>query len=553
MQTLNALGRRDRSEASVLSEAGRLSVQPGKLNGHSGCVNSLAWSNDGSLLVSGSDDLRLNLWDPMLDSPLLASFHTGFSRNVFSAKFMAGEHSAIAACAADGAVRFIRVAESRIESNGLFKCHSDMAFEVCSDPQNSNVFLSCSDDGTVNQYDTRLASECACTNYCNTHVLIDVNRSHARHPSTRVRPVHTTPRKRYAKTLRPQSTNDTGLGGGAARNRRFPFFSAPSGTGVAAMSIHPVQTQYLALGCSDDIVRVYDQRMLKLPGTIDNTSGEQSGGECGEVYNFLPAKFVYRPTTTMDEESGVQGGGIHRANIVPHKITSLKFDPCGLTMDLLVSYSDEKVYLIRPMDGAEEFESRNDLDRSLSLPEERGEKDLIRGYQGHRNRQTMIKEAYFYGPRSECVMSGSDDGTVVVWDKATGKMINRVKADKSVVNCIAPNPRNNSMLCCSGIDNNIKVLLSTAETTWLEQNKATELAKSAAGQRTTSESGWDDDDSDAADDEDEDNQDEDDDEDGLPAVVRPDVLLMYLAQLGVDIEELIGGRGGSSGGEEENG
>ncbi|KAI8828480.1 WD40-repeat-containing domain protein [Chytriomyces cf. hyalinus JEL632] len=544
MQTLHALGRRDRSEASVLSEAGRLSVQPEKLNGHSGCVNSLAWSNDGSLLVSGSDDLRLNLWDPMLDSPLLASFHTGFSRNVFSAKFMAGEHSAIAACAADGAVRFIRVAESRIESNGLFKCHSDMAFEVLPDPQNSNVFLSCSDDGTVNQYDTRLASECACTNYCNSHVLIDVNRSHARHPSTRVQTGP--PRKRYAKTLRPQSTNDAAPN--ATRNRRFPFFSAPSGTGVAAMSIHPVQTQYLALGCSDDIVRVYDRRMLKLPGTID-AGGEQSGGECGEVYNFLPAKFVYRPTM----EESVHGGATHRASTVPHKITSLKFDPCGLTMDLLVSYSDEKVYLIRPMDGAEEFESCNDLNRSLRLPEERGEKDLIRGYQGHRNRQTMIKEAYFYGPRSECVMSGSDDGTVVVWDKATGKMINRVKADKSVVNCIAPNPRNNSMLCCSGIDNTIKVLLSTAETTWLEQSKATELAKSADGQRTSSESGWDDDDYDGADDEDEHDQDEDEDDDGLPTVVRPDVLLMYLAQLGVDIEELIGGRGGSSSSEEENG
>ncbi|KAJ3240924.1 hypothetical protein HDU81_002427 [Chytriomyces hyalinus] len=537
MQTLHALGRRDRSEASVLSEAGRLSVQPGKLNGHHGCVNSLAWSNDGSLLVSGSDDLRLNLWDPMLDSPLLASFHTGFSRNVFSAKFMAGERSAIAACAADGAVRFIRVAESRIESNGLFKCHSDMSFEVFPDPQNSNVFLSCSDDGTVNQYDTRLASECACTNYCNSHVLIDVNRSFDRHPSARVQTVP--PRKRYAKTLRP-SMNEPG----AARNRRFPFFSAPSGTGVAAISIHPVQTQYLALGCSDDIVRVYDRRLLKPPGTIEE-SGEQSGGERGEVYNFLPAKFVYRPT---DEENAQGGGGIHRANIVPHKITSLKFDPCGLTMDLLVSYSDEKVYLIRPMDGAEEFESRNDLDQTLGLPEERGEKDLIRGYQGHRNRQTMIKEAYFYGPRSECVMSGSDDGTVVIWDKATGKMINRVKADKSVVNCIAPNPRNNSMLCCSGIDNNIKVLLSTAETTWLEQNKAADLAHSAAGQRTSSESGWDDDDDDA---DDEDHQD-DEDEDGLPAVVRPDVLLMYLAQLGVDIEELMGGRDGSSG-EEENG
>ncbi len=30
-----------------------------KLNGHEGCVNRLAWSEDGSLLASGSDDRQV--------------------------------------------------------------------------------------------------------------------------------------------------------------------------------------------------------------------------------------------------------------------------------------------------------------------------------------------------------------------------------------------------------------------------------------------------------------------------------------------------------------
>lgn len=30
-----------------------------KLNGHDGCVNRLAWSEDGSLLASGSDDRQV--------------------------------------------------------------------------------------------------------------------------------------------------------------------------------------------------------------------------------------------------------------------------------------------------------------------------------------------------------------------------------------------------------------------------------------------------------------------------------------------------------------
>ncbi|KAI8924088.1 hypothetical protein BC831DRAFT_467499, partial [Entophlyctis helioformis] len=32
------------------------------LPAHTGCVNSLAWSEDGNLLLTGSDDLHLAIW-----------------------------------------------------------------------------------------------------------------------------------------------------------------------------------------------------------------------------------------------------------------------------------------------------------------------------------------------------------------------------------------------------------------------------------------------------------------------------------------------------------
>lgn len=35
-----------------------------KLEGHSGCVNRLAWNHDGSLLASGSDDKRVRECTP---------------------------------------------------------------------------------------------------------------------------------------------------------------------------------------------------------------------------------------------------------------------------------------------------------------------------------------------------------------------------------------------------------------------------------------------------------------------------------------------------------
>jgi len=33
------------------------------LHGHTGCVNRIAWSRDGTMLVSGSDDRDIRLWD----------------------------------------------------------------------------------------------------------------------------------------------------------------------------------------------------------------------------------------------------------------------------------------------------------------------------------------------------------------------------------------------------------------------------------------------------------------------------------------------------------
>lgn len=49
-----------------------------ELQGHTGCVNSLGWSNNGTRLVSGSDDLHFCIWDPcrQSDKPL-ARFRTG--------------------------------------------------------------------------------------------------------------------------------------------------------------------------------------------------------------------------------------------------------------------------------------------------------------------------------------------------------------------------------------------------------------------------------------------------------------------------------------------
>ena len=68
------------------------------LDDHTGCVNTVSWSDSGSLLLSGSDDYSLNIYDSY-STRLIHSIKSGHTANVFSAKFLP--------CTSDAKVTFI--------------------------------------------------------------------------------------------------------------------------------------------------------------------------------------------------------------------------------------------------------------------------------------------------------------------------------------------------------------------------------------------------------------------------------------------------------------
>jgi len=99
-----------------------------RLRKHRGCVNTISFSADGRLLLSGSDDRTLVLWDWQEAAPAL-SFHTGHSNNVYHALFMpvSGDRS-IVSCAADGEVSICYSFTWRCPCNNKFNdlvcvCH----------------------------------------------------------------------------------------------------------------------------------------------------------------------------------------------------------------------------------------------------------------------------------------------------------------------------------------------------------------------------------------------------------------------------------------------
>ncbi|TPX70202.1 hypothetical protein SpCBS45565_g01919 [Spizellomyces sp. 'palustris'] len=144
------------------------------LNSHTGCVNTVCWSDDGQYILSGSDDTHLGLWSyspgPSFSatspSPttLLARIPTRHRANIFSAKFMPGTSSSIAVCCAgDGDVRvldlFLGDGRERGTIRAVYGCHKDRVKRVL--PVDSNVFLTCAEDGSVRQFDLRVPHLCS--------------------------------------------------------------------------------------------------------------------------------------------------------------------------------------------------------------------------------------------------------------------------------------------------------------------------------------------------------------------------------------------------------
>jgi DDB1- and CUL4-associated factor 6 len=66
----------------------------------------------------------------------------------------------------------------------------------------------------------------------------------------------------------------------------------------------------------------------------------------------------------------------------------------------------------------------------------------------------------YLGLREEYVASGSDDGNLFVWNRATGEIVNILEGDEDVVNVIEGNPRFQAC-AVSGIDHTVKVSNST--------------------------------------------------------------------------------------------
>lgn len=348
-----------------------------KLEGHRGCVNTVEYNEEGTLIVSGSDDTQLRLW---CASTLreVAVVDTGHSRNIFCAKLVPNTNNTRAiSCGADGEIRLScvdlggkhttpgSVLESGLISNAsptLLHSTARLALSLVFLPLHPSAFLGTSQDGCIRLYDLR---QDVATASSGTFLQME-----------------------------PQSS-------------------------ATSLAFNPLDPYSFVMGAEDPLIRVYDIR--RPPGK------ELLAAKSRILQTRAPPELLAQMRSGRMSSSGVSGVDFNRFG------------------EVLATYRNDDMYLFNIKDYAPE---RVD-DTEVCMA------GFVR-FSGHRNQDTFLKNAKFLG-QGRFVATGSDCGHLFIWNKASGALVRKIRADAHVVNGLAPHPYLPLVVTC-GIDSDVKVL-----------------------------------------------------------------------------------------------
>jgi WD domain, G-beta repeat len=195
------------------------------LVGHNGCVNRIAWSQDGAYLASCSDDLRVCVWSVYDNQKPVLIFATSHRNNIFGIRFLSQSNNRVIVTGAmDGTVELHRLDEKmkRRICAEQFYCHRGQVKYIETEPMSPHVFFSAGDDGCIRQYDTRLPSA-GCD-------IVD--------------------------------GDPTAMG--SMFNSNNCIVSYPANVKIMSVRISPVDTNYMIVATTDGPVHLFDRRKLSL-------------------------------------------------------------------------------------------------------------------------------------------------------------------------------------------------------------------------------------------------------------------------------------------------
>ncbi|KAF8821520.1 WD domain, G-beta repeat-containing protein, partial [Cardiosporidium cionae] len=286
-----------------------------KLEGHTQCVNRLAWHDNQRFLASGSDDRRVLIWDCSSDSQdPIHSISTGHSFHIFGVGFLGDTH--IVSGSVDKHVRLSSITDPF--SRSVYACHKERVKHIATIPRDANfLWWSASEDGTIRQFDKRAKHRCIPSN-CNNVLVNTIRHRQSEWPDRFIYSGYSA----YVQNLsrdNPENFVYRRIYSEVEATRSHNQFHQ-----LNAIAINPIQPEYIACAAGDPLVRVYDRRMLNLRQQFSSISSREG---CPS-HVFFPHHLWGDP---------FENGGEKASN------PSLFWSPDGRA--LAATYSGEQVYV----------------------------------------------------------------------------------------------------------------------------------------------------------------------------------------------------------------
>lgn len=363
-----------------------------KYNGHDGCINALSYSPDGQFVLTGSDDATVKVWNSLEKDPKCITTLRGHRTNVFAVSFL-NDSSTIVSGGNDSDIRIYDLEKSKTCT--VLQRHKRKVTSIKTDPYSPFVFYSTSADGSLKCFDTRKP-------YRNsiTHSIDHLNSM----GNAGIGDIDT-----FTSGILPQS-----LGGGIisrnddSRNSEFESFEeniVKFDDTLYTVDVSPRNSNYILLACGDANAYLYDVRkVIGKPSYIN----------------------IFSDITRNSD------------------VTGASFDCYG--KKVVSTYISGYIYMFDIEKSYEHDLGLNYFNRSRSQNAQTYEKI----YKGHISEDT-IKSVWFWGENSEYIVSGSDDGYIIIWDRETQEIVQILEGHNANVNNIAFHPQI-PMFISSGID-----------------------------------------------------------------------------------------------------
>jgi DDB1- and CUL4-associated factor 8 len=380
--------------------------------GHVGCVNTVLFTEDGTLAITGSDDMTIQLHN-IYTNELKLKIPTSHRGNIFDAKEIPdSDCHQFLSCAGfilfptylhdfigDGRVLLTTIPDNSAQTTKMLFRHRGRSHKIKFLPTDSNVFYSCGEDG-----------------YCFLHDLRD--------PS--YLPLQS------AMADIPIRKNCIEYQNGL--EMRCSIYS---------IDINPLDPHQVAIGGDSYCAKLFDTRNLSTSESLTNPIAEYFS----LVNNFDRHYYDY------------------------YGISGLQFHGNG--REILVSYNSDHIYRFDLLAHNRRTPPNETCSTEQNSPES-DYLTVYKGHMNRETIKQVTywssPGSLSFPHSSACqdyVISGSDSGHIWIWNRESGAIVKVLIGSKqNPVNCITPH-KDLPLIASSGIERTVKLWYPHGDSAWL--------------------------------------------------------------------------------------